>query len=228
MNFAFSNTIEGIEIPLQYDQKFLDNHNKSFTNSDYLTVIREETFFPRDTVQLKKFNKALSLLETILNSDSFKSKVLSYKRESNGKREFQKAYLWSESSKTLSNEEVLKVILEGNEKMRPHTFGEMNINSYVKVCRSWRRLGIWCRKVIGSTTPSSSKWIKLNWNFYQNFETHQMVNNLVHEWVHLLGFLHGSEYMREEVPYVIGKIAGVVALEILAKKEIINTKLALN
>jgi hypothetical protein len=228
MNIAFSNTIEGLEVPLQYDESFMDTYNKSFTNTDYITVKREVTLFPKNSVQLLKFNKAMSLFETILNSESFKSKVLSYKRASNGKREFQKAYLWREPSKKLTNEEVLKVILEGNEKMRPHTIGEMNINSFVKVCKWWQKPGIWCRKVIGSTSPGDSRWIKLNWKFYKNFEVHQMVNNMVHEWIHLLGFLHGSEYILEEVPYVVGQIAETVALEIMAKEEIKNNKLAAN
>ena len=226
-NIAFSNTIEGLEVPLQFDEKYLDTYNKAFTSGDYLTVKPEVTIFPKNVSQKKKFVKAISLLETILNSESFKSKVLSYKRGSNGKREFQKAYLWKDASKTMTNEEVLKVILEGNEKMRPHTFGEMNINSYVKVCKWWEKVGIWCRKVIGSTSPGNSRWIKLNWKFYKSFGTHQMVSNMVHEWIHLLGFLHGGEHMHEEVPYVLGRIAGEVALEILAEEELKKNTIAL-
>lgn len=227
MSFAYGSSIEGLEVPLQYDEHYMHNHNKSLQASDYLTVNPEVTLFPNNQRQKEKFEKALSILEEVLNSESFKSKVLAYKRESNGKREFQKAYLWRDSSKTLTNEDVLKIILAGNEKMRPHTENEMNINSYVKVCKWWQKAGVWCRKVIGSTSPSSSRWIKLNWKFYAKFEVHQMVNNLVHEWIHLLGFLHGSEHMREEVPYVVGKIAGVVAQEILAKENsnhIVNQK----
>jgi hypothetical protein len=228
MNAAFSNTIEGLNVPLQYDEKYMDTHNKSFTNGDYLVVKPEVTVFPKNKIQKEKFYKAISMLEEILNSESFKSKVLSYKRESNGQREYQKAYLWKDASKTLTNEEVLKVILEGNEKMRPHTFGEMNINSYVKVCKWYQKVGVWCRKVIGSTSPSSSRWMKLNWKFYKGFRVDQMVSNVVHEWIHLLGFLHGSEHMHEEVPYVVGSIAGEVARELLAKEKMKTKSLALN
>ena len=44
-----------------------------------------------------------------------------------------------------------------------------------------------------------------------------MVSNIVHEWIHLLGFLHGSKNMNQEVPYVVGRIAGLVAKDILAR-----------
>jgi len=44
------------------------------------------------------------------------------------------------------------------------------------------------------------------------------VNNLVHEWIHLLGFLHGEENMREEAPYVIGRIAQEVSEKVLRKR----------
>jgi ssRNA-specific RNase YbeY (16S rRNA maturation enzyme) len=49
-----------------------------------------------------------------------------------------------------------------------------------------------------------------------------MVANIVHEWLHLLGFLHGEVNMREEVPYVVGSIAGQVAEEYLAARGIAN------
>ena len=60
--------------------------------------------------------------------------------------------------------------------------------------------------------------IRLNWKFYQKYETPQMVANLVHEWIHLLGFLHGNQNMHEEVPYVVGSIAGEVAQNILQRE----------
>lgn len=225
INLVYASTVEGIYVPLQYDNHYLHTHKNSLKSDDYLAVNPEVTLFPKNEKQLEKFTKAISLLEKVLNSNSFKKRVLAYKRQSNGVREFQKAYLWKDSSKRLTNEQVLKVILEGNEKMRPHTEGEMNINSYVKVCKWWEKVGVWCRKVIGSTSPSSTRWIKLNWKFYSKYEVPHMVNNLVHEWIHLLGFLHGSDHMREEVPYVVGKIAGVVAQEFLDQEK--ENKLAL-
>lgn len=213
---TFASTLEGLFVPLQFDKEYLHSHEKVHTG--YISVVTEDISFPDysslDLRQKAKFEKALGIIETVLNSDQFKRKVLSYKR-SDGSRLYQKNYLWNNKNETLTNEEVLKLIIAGNEKMRPNTLNEMNINAWVKKCSWWQRAGIWCRKVIGSTSPSSSFMMKLNWKFYKNYESHQMVANIVHEWLHLLGFLHGNENMREEVPYVVGSIAGEVAREFL-------------
>jgi hypothetical protein len=216
---AYATTLEGPEPTLQYDHDTYHNHNK--IDSEYLTLVRERISFPSRTklgkAQEKKFLKALDILEEVMNSDEFKRRVLSYVRP-NGSREYKKNYLWKNTEERLTNEDVFDVIMNGNEKMREDTLGEMNFNSKVKICKWYENVGVWCRKVIGSTSPSSSAMIKLNWKFYQKYETHQMISNMVHEWLHLLGFLHGKEDMREEVPYIVGSIAGQVAKEILEQE----------
>ena len=113
-----------------------------------------------------------------MNSEEFKEMVIGYVN-SKGERKYSKNYLWRDSQKLLTNEDVYAVIMAGNEKMRPGTQGEMNFNSWVKKCRGLERLGTWCRAVIGSTNPSSSAMIRFNWKFYSYFETHQMVANMV-------------------------------------------------
>lgn len=176
----------------------------------YLHFKPEDVSFPEHDVQKQRFEKALEIMEAVMNSAEFKEKVIGYVN-SNGDRKYNKNYLWNESQNLLSNEDIYEIIMNGNEKMRPGTEGEMNFNSWVKKCRGIERLGTWCRDVIGSTNPRSSAMIRLNWKFYSYFETHQMVSNMVHEWIHLLGFLHGNSNIREEVPYVVGAIAGEVA-----------------
>lgn len=215
---VYATTIEGLDVPLQFDKSYQSKRN---FEDFYLNVLVEKWSFPHRTelgeYQKEKFERALAILEEVLNSKKFKERVLSYTRK-DGKRLFQKNYLWDNSSELLTNEDVLEIILNGNEHSRPNTLSEMNINSYVKVCRFWEYIGTWCRRVIGSTNPHHSKWIKLNWKFYKEFEIPQMVNNLTHEWIHLLGFLHGKKNLHEEVPYVVGKIAGQVAAEVLEEK----------
>jgi hypothetical protein len=216
---VYATTLEGIEPVLQYDHESYYDHSKS--EFGYLTLVREKISFPSRTQlgkrQEEKFNKALDLLEEVMNSDEFRKRVISYIRP-NGSKEYKKNYLWRDSESRLSNKDVFEVIMNGNEKMRENTLGEMNFNSKVKICKWYENAGVWCRKVIGSTSPSSSAMIKMNWKFYQKYEAHQMVSNMVHEWLHLLGFLHGNEDMREEVPYIVGSIAGQVAKEILERE----------
>lgn len=219
---SFATIHEGVEAYLDFDENYIVSEKSSHK---YLVVVEEEWSFPNYTEHEKKqrlkFEKALEILEEVMNSEEFKRKVLSYKR-SDGKRLYQKNYLWTNSEERLTNEDVYDLIMEGHEKMIPNTYGEMNLNMWIKKCtrfeRYIRRIK-WCSGVVGSTSPYNSKWITANWKFYTRYETPNMVANIVHEWLHLLGFLHGKENMREEVPYVVGSIAGQVAEGILDREK---------
>lgn len=212
---SFAASIDGIEPTLRFDERY-DKTTKGFTNN-YLNVIVESARFPAGS-QEAKFQEALDILPEVMNSDEFRKKVLTFVN-SKGENRFNKNYLWKDSTKRLTNEDVYNIIMLGDELMRPDTLGEMNINSYVKKCRfPMSVVHRWCTGVIGSTSPYNSKWMKLNWKFYKRFETHEMVSNIVHEWLHLLGFLHGKTNIREEVPYVVGGIAAQVAKRILEER----------
>jgi hypothetical protein len=222
--------IDGVEPELNFDPHIYHDHSFK-SDSKYLKFVEEKTWFPSKTKlgkkQKAKFEKALDILEEVMNSDEFRRRVIAYRRvvgqDSNGdniySNSYQKSYIWNRSKESMSNEEIYDLIMNGDEKMRPGTEGEMNFNSTVKICKWYQKPGVWCRKVIGSTSPSSSKMITLNWKFYKNYEVPQMVSNMVHEWLHLLGFLHGKVNMRQEVPYVVGGIAGQVAKEILDREK---------
>lgn len=198
------------ELNFAQDAEFLSDQ----IETGRLVFVPENIKFPEGSQKIK-FEKALTIMEEVLNSEEFKTKVIAFERR--GERSYQKNYLWSDSSKVLSNEDIYQVIMNGNEKMRPGTQGEMNFNSWVRICNTLQMATVWCREVIGSTTPQTSHMIKLNWTFYKKFETHQMVSNMVHEWIHLLGFLHGDKNIKEEVPYVVGAIAGEVAKGIIQR-----------
>ncbi len=218
INISQAIVIEGIEPILRYDENY--SENKALVESHYLTVYPEDMQYSILSLgQELRFEKAQSLLEEVLNSEEFKVKVLSYVRSSDGSRAYQKNYLWNNASELLTNEDVYNLIMKGDEKMIPDTLGEMNIFSKIRKCNWFNsKVSVWCRSVIGSTNPSSSEWITMNYKFYKNYKASQMVSNMVHEWLHLLGFLHGKENLREEVPYVVGAIAGEVAANILESR----------
>lgn len=223
---ALAETHHGVVPYLDFDESYVES--AQFKSNSYLDVEIENWQFPDRTAkhrrQKEKFRQALNILEEVMNSDEFRRMVLSYKR-SDGKRLFQKNYLWSNSGSRLSNEDVYNLLMQGNEsKVIPNTKGEMNINSFVKICTNteWNVTNKrWCRGVIGSTNPWKSKWMTLNWQFYATYSVPSMVSNIVHEWIHLLGFLHGNVNMREEVPYVVGSIAGKVATQILNSRNFV-------
>jgi hypothetical protein len=204
---ALAETHSGIEVPLQFTDDRI-SHDHKFNNR-YLDVEVESVSF-REGVQKEKLMKAFELIDTIVNSEEFKVKVINYMGR-NGVQQYSKNYLWNNSNDRLSNEDIYDLIMEGDERMIPHSLGKMNLN----VRRYWSSW--WGRKVIGYTNPGNDKKIYVNGRFYNRFETHQMVGNIVHEWLHLLGFLHGKSNIREEVPYVVGAIASDIAKNMLRK-----------
>ena len=195
------------------DLNYAKTHKSQFLDIFYghVNVVREEVRFPAGR-QGDRLEDAIDLLYDVINSEEFKRRVLTYTRP-NGQRGFSKNYLWNNSDERLSSEEIYQIIMTGDEKMRPGTEGEMNLN-IKKYGSFWTRFS----GVIGWTSPSSSKWINVHWKFYKRYTVDQMVGNLMHEWIHLLGFLHGNEAMHEEVPYVVGGIASEIAREMLNDK----------
>ncbi len=206
-SFTFAKMNEDVEVILNYDESYVMDSKSTL---GHLRVVKENWSFPDRTShersQKEKFLQAFDAIEYVINTEEFKRRVLSYSRSSDGKREYRQNFLWGKSENKLTNEDIYNIVMNGDEKMRPDTIGEMNINSRVKKCRFYEKPWVWCRKVVGSTSPSNSKWMKLNWKFYKKYEIASMANNIVHEWVHLLGFLHGSRNIDEEAPYVIGSI----------------------
>lgn len=225
---AMAESIENLKIDLNYDKEY----DSTQVESQYLKFVPENYRFPSSTSvgkrQKAKFEEALSIMEEVMNSEEFKQKVLSFERvigkDSEGNpiksRSYANNYIWNNKDNPLSNEDIYNILMKGDERSRENTIGEMNFNSWVKVCKWYQRRFTWCNKVIGSTNPHSSKWIKLNWKFYKKFETEEMISNMVHEWIHLLGFLHGPRStMRQEAPYIIGGIAKEVAANILKNRK---------
>lgn len=190
-----------VKVPLQFDDEtYLETPSLENT---YLKIILHNLNFPYGK-QYEKLKKAISILPEVINSEEFKRKILTYKQP-NGLKSFANNYLWTDSSKRLSNEEIYQILMRGHEKTIPRTLQEMNLNIDKYFVDNY---------VIGYTIPSSSKWINVNWKYYSYFQVDQMVNNIVHEWIHLLGFLHG-ENPGQEVTYVAGKIAGNIARKLL-------------
>lgn len=173
-------------------------------SADYLNIEVENVRFPKSRAKERMY-KAFELLEIIVNSEEFKRKVLTYKGI-NDSGEYSKNYLWNDSTNRLSNEDVYKVIMNGDERMVPDTLGSANLN--VKSYKSkW-----WFSKVIGWTNPKSNKNIHVNWRKYKNFKVESMASNLFHEWLHLVGFLHGKN-QHQEVTYVVGGIVKELAVK---------------
>lgn len=181
-----------------YQPKFSKNARAlaSHVQDYYLKVVPGKVYFPNGK-QKEKLNESFFIIEKIVNSQEFKEKVISYIGE-DGQRRYT-------SNNGLSNEEIYEKLMQAIELLVPNSEGEMNFDlTYYN--RFWS-------KVIAYTNPGKNNWININWKFYKNFEIENMASNLVHEWIHLMGFYHDSARDHDSVPYAVGYI-----VEDLAKK----------
>jgi hypothetical protein len=143
-----------------------------------------------------KLQEAFVALERVVNSQEFKNRVINFKN-SQGERAFA-------SNKGLSNEEIYELLMEGREDLQPHTPGEMNF--YLKLYhRPFSR-------VIGYTSPDTNR-IHVNWKFFKRYEASEVAANLMHEWLHKMGYRHRSANEHDSVPYAIGYIVGEMIRE---------------
>lgn len=164
----------------------------------YIKVIQEKINFNKGPVY-NTLMDAMDLVEIVVNSEAFKEKVVGY-INSTGNRNYTR-------NDGLSNEQVYLKLMEGKEVLDQTTPGEMNL--YIQQYNRW-----WS-KVIGYTKIGTSKWMWVNWKFYKNFDASEMASNIVHEWIHLMGFYHDSANDHDSVPYAIGYITRTLAAQYL-------------
>jgi hypothetical protein len=145
----------------------------------------------RNQEELRRLNAAFEAIETVINSETFKQKVVNFVG-SDGKRQYM-------ASNNLTNEQVYEFLMQGRELINgARTLGEMNfdVNRYH---RAWSR-------VIGYTNPGRSNLISVNGRFYSWYGVAEMAGNITHEWIHLKGFYHASARDHDSVPYAVGYI----------------------
>lgn len=138
---------------------------------------------------LEKLDKAFELLEVVVNTEEFKNRVINFVNKK-GERQFA-------SNKKLSNEEIFKIFMSGEETLQPTTTGEMNYFVSLYNARF--------SKVVGWTNAKINT-INVNWKFFKNYEANDVAGNLAHEWTHKIGFDHASASEHDSAPYAIGYI----------------------
>lgn len=143
-----------------------------------------------DAESMKKLEKAFEIVEKVVNSEEFKNRVLNFEN-AKGERAFA-------SNKKLTNEEIYGIFMDGRESLQQNTPGEMNYFLSLYYKRFSRVIG-W--------TNGSINTININWKFFKNFKPSDVAGNLVHEWVHKIGFDHKSAAEHDSAPYAIGYIA---------------------
>jgi len=146
--------------------------------------------------QEEKLLDAIELIKKVIASEEFKNEVLNFSYA--GKKQY--------VDTNLSNAEVYKKILEGAEKLRPKKNNSLDIT--LKLYNE-------SQNVIGYTLPSVNI-VWMNTKYFNKFTPADVTGNLIHEWLHKLGFKHDFQRTKRRpfsVPYAIGYL-----MKSLAKK----------
>ena len=148
--------------------------------------------------QEEKVQTALNLMKKVIASDEFRSRILNHSY--NGKKTFV-------DNGGLTNAQIYQKILDGAEKM-----GDTSKNNQLNV---ELELYYAATTTIGYTYPSSLR-IWMNTKYFNNYTPVKVADNLMHEWMHKLGFGHATKYSSSRnysVPYAIGYLMEELAVK---------------
>lgn len=150
--------------------------------------------------QEKKVLKAVRILKKIITSDEFKERIINFNY--NGKRNFI-------DNKGISNQEVYQKILEGAEQIgntSPNNLMDVELELYHQSTTT-----------IGYTYPDTSR-IWINKKYFTRYSPAKVADNLMHEWMHKLGFTHETKWSKDRdnsVPYAVGYLVEELAQKIM-------------
>jgi hypothetical protein len=154
--------------------------------------------------QEEKVLKAADLIRKIIVSEEFRKGILNHTYQ--GKKEFA-------DNLGLTNEEIYQKIMEGSEELRPGIDGKMDIELQVYYEDT---------RTVGYTRPSVFR-IWMNSKYLDRNGPAEVTTNMMHEWLHKLGFKHDiqhSDRRMNTVPYAVGYL-----MERLAKKLLLSGSL---
>lgn len=160
--------------------------------------------------QEAKVKEAIEIMKRVIRSEEFRERILSYSYKN--KNEFFE-------NQGLTNEEIYEKILEGAE-----IIGNTSKNNALDV-----ELELYYQKntTIGYTYPNTVR-IWMNTKYFDNYTPIKVADNLMHEWMHKIGFTHAmtwSEDRDHSVPYAIGYLLEEIAAKPLEQLSQISPKL---
>jgi hypothetical protein len=148
-----------------------------------------------DAAQEDKVLAAADLIKKVIASEEFKNAILLHTY--NGKKSFV-------DNGGRTNAEIYKMIIDGKEKLLPQTDNEMDLE-----------LEVFHRNdnVVGYTLPNVIR-IWMNSKFLDRNSPAEVTTNMMHEWLHKLGFGHSQTLTptrKYSVPYAIGYLMAKLA-----------------
>ncbi len=143
----------------------------------------------------EKIQLAADLIKRVVASEEFRDGILNHSY--NGKKTFV-------DNGGLTNAQIYYRLLKGAEKLSPVSNNAMDVEIELYTEAS---------TTVGYTTPSSRR-IWMNTKYFNNFNSAQVAGNLMHEWLHKLGFGHSATNNPSRpysVPYAIGYLMSRLA-----------------
>jgi hypothetical protein len=151
-----------------------------------------------DRPQEEKLRRAVQLIKRVIRSPEFRTRILNY--EYKGARRFV-------DSGGLSNEAVYEKIFDGAESIG----GAPGDNAMDVELELYHQ----ATNTIGYTYPNTRR-IWINEKYFSKYTPVKVADNLMHEWMHKLGFTHATTWSTDRdhsVPYAVGYL-----IEELAEK----------
>jgi hypothetical protein len=147
------------------------------------------------SAQLEKLNKVKSLIETVVNSDSFRIKILNMHVSPDNNPE------------GLSNQQIYNRLMEANELSYTNKLTVIDLNLRIKPVPFYKPF----TSVVGYTNPSIHYIVTYRSKF-ENCALHELAAHYIHEWTHKLGFDHlEKETWDNAVPYLVQNIVEELA-----------------
>ncbi len=144
----------------------------------------------------EKYMKAVALMKKIVASKEFKDRIFSHEY---GDNDF--AHMSTDPCKT--DDCVYDHILDGNEKLQNTKDNEMDLEVRFYYSSS---------NTVGYTY-GNVKYIYVNTKYFDGYSLSSVCANMMHEWLHKLGYGHDSAVTARRpysIPYAIGGIARIV------------------
>lgn len=159
--------------------------------NDAITFETNITTYKFTNAGERKIDKAAALIKEVIASEEFKKKVLNHKVD--GKKRFV-------DNQGLTNSQIYKRILAGSEKLKPGKDNEMDLEVQLYTDNS--------SNTVGYTYPSRNR-VWMNSKYFNKNTPALVTTNMVHEWLHKLGFKHSAKSTptrKYSVPYAVGYI----------------------
>ena len=147
----------------------------------------------------KKITAAAELIKQVVASEEFKNKVLNHRY--NGKKQFA-------NNQGLTNKQIYNKILNGAEVLKKTIDNEMDLELELYTDND--------SNTVGYTFPTTNR-IWMNSKYFNKNTAALVTTNMMHEWLHKLGFGHDADVTARRpysVPYAIGYIVRDLAKKI--------------